>query len=71
MQDLRGPRVGTIGFCMGGTFALQIAAPRAHLAAVSYYGFPAARDHKSAPSHDRACESWMRRLDFWRRELAA
>ena len=34
--------VGTIGFCMGGTQALLLAARRADIAAtVSYYGFPA------------------------------
>jgi carboxymethylenebutenolidase len=34
--------VGTIGFCMGGTQALLLAARRSDLAAtVSYYGFPA------------------------------
>jgi dienelactone hydrolase len=134
-SDVRGPRVGTIGFCMGGTFVLQLAARRAHLATVSYYGFPAARgasvrspveladdmhgpilghwgdqdagvgmenvqaldekltsggvdhtfhvypglghgflkallDDEGAPSHDLACQSWIRTLDFWSGELA-
>src|SRR5438309_3487895 len=37
-----GGAVGTIGFCMGGTQALLLAARRDDLAAtVSYYGFPA------------------------------
>jgi carboxymethylenebutenolidase len=30
-----------IGFCMGGTLALDLAATRSDLATVSYYGFPA------------------------------
>jgi dienelactone hydrolase len=42
-------RVGTIGFCMGGTFALDLAALRDDIAAtVSYYGFPA------SPQRERA-----------------
>jgi dienelactone hydrolase len=35
---------GTIGFCMGGTFVLNLAAVRADIAgAVAYYGFPKAQ----------------------------
>ena len=36
-----GGRTGTIGFCMGGTFVLNLAAMRDDLATVCYYGFPA------------------------------
>jgi dienelactone hydrolase len=35
-----GQRVGTIGFCLGGTFVLDLAAERDDLATVCYYGFP-------------------------------
>jgi carboxymethylenebutenolidase len=33
-------RVGTVGFCMGGTFALDLGAYERDLATVSFYGFP-------------------------------
>jgi carboxymethylenebutenolidase len=36
-----GLRVGTIGFCLGGTFVLNLASAREDLATVCYYGFPA------------------------------
>ena len=35
-----GGRTGVIGFCMGGSYALAMAAERADLATVCYYGFP-------------------------------
>jgi dienelactone hydrolase len=35
-----GARTGTVGFCMGGTFVLNLAAARDDLATVCYYGFP-------------------------------
>jgi carboxymethylenebutenolidase len=35
-----GGRVGTVGFCLGGTFVLNLAAARPDLATVSFYGFP-------------------------------
>ena len=34
-------RAGTIGFCLGGTMVLDLAAARDDLASVCYYGFPA------------------------------
>lgn len=34
-------RIGSIGFCMGGTLALDLAARRGDLATVCYYAFPA------------------------------
>lgn len=37
---VRGARVATIGFCMGGTFGLNLAAERQDLVTVCYYGFP-------------------------------
>ena len=48
--EVRGARVGTIGFCMGGTLVLDLAASRTDLATVCYYGFPARRgDNPLAP----------------------
>jgi carboxymethylenebutenolidase len=48
-----GARLGTVGFCMGGTLALDLAAMRDDLVTVCYYGYPAGEKHgkaKSAPS---------------------
>ena len=36
-----GQRVGTLGFCLGGSFVLDLAAARDDLATVCFYGFPA------------------------------
>lgn len=41
--EVAGARLGTIGFCMGGTLVLDLAASRDDLATVCYYGFPARR----------------------------
>jgi carboxymethylenebutenolidase len=35
-----GQRVGTLGFCLGGSFVLDLAARRGDLATVCFYGFP-------------------------------
>lgn len=35
------PRMGVLGCCLGGTFALDLAAERQGLATVCFYGFPA------------------------------
>lgn len=43
LQPNAGGRVGTVGFCMGGTFGLLLAAERDDVATVCYYGFPGAR----------------------------
>jgi carboxymethylenebutenolidase len=40
-------RIGVIGFCMGGNYALAMAAERADLATVCYYGFPGRPIHFS------------------------
>lgn len=48
--DVSGTRFGTIGFCMGGSLALDMTVSRGDLAAVCYYGFPArARPNVPAP----------------------
>jgi dienelactone hydrolase len=39
--DFRGTRTGTLGFCLGGSLVLNLAARRDDLATVCYYGFPA------------------------------
>lgn len=41
--EVQGSWIGTIGFCMGGTLVLDLAADRSDLATVCYYGFPARR----------------------------
>jgi carboxymethylenebutenolidase len=45
-----GNRIGTLGFCLGGFFVLDLAAMRDDLATVCYYGFPAGAP--GAPSDD-------------------
>jgi carboxymethylenebutenolidase len=49
-EEVSAGRFGVIGFCMGGTLALDVAASRDDVAAVSYYGFPArARSNMPTP----------------------
>ncbi|MBX5490769.1 MAG: dienelactone hydrolase family protein [Chloroflexi bacterium] len=43
-------RLGTMGFCMGGTLVLDLAALRRDLATVCFYGFPAPGAHTHARS---------------------
>ena len=43
-EKIGGGRLGTIGFCMGGTFVMQLAARRDDLASVCFYGFPGQLD---------------------------
>lgn len=48
---VRGDRTGMFGFCLGGTYVLDLAARRNDMAGVCFYGFPAAGGGpKSAPS---------------------
>jgi carboxymethylenebutenolidase len=42
-------RVGTIGFCMGGTFALDLASAEQDLVTIAYYGFPVLSSSLPAP----------------------
>jgi carboxymethylenebutenolidase len=41
LQPFAAGPIGTLGFCMGGTLVLDLAAERDDLATVCYYGFPA------------------------------
>ena len=41
LQPFAAGSIGTIGFCVGGTFVLDLAALRDDLATVCFYGFPA------------------------------
>jgi len=45
-ENLTGPRrsLGSIGFCMGGTFAIDLLARRPGTPTVSFYGFPSMND---------------------------
>ena len=43
-----GERLGTVGFCMGGTLVLDLAARRDDLATVCYYGFVVEEAHEAA-----------------------
>jgi carboxymethylenebutenolidase len=42
-------RIGTIGFCMGGTFVLDLSAFEPDLATVSFYGFPVPQSELAFP----------------------
>lgn len=45
-----GLRLGLLGFCLGGTLALDMCAERDDFAAVCYYAFPAGMPRSSAPA---------------------
>lgn len=50
LRDRSGrPRVGTVGFCMGGTFVLDLASTEDDLASVAYYGFPVPQASLAGP----------------------
>jgi carboxymethylenebutenolidase len=53
-------RAGVVGFCMGGTFALDLAARRNDLATVCYYGFPAG---SPGPPSDRVAAAPLDQAD--------
>jgi carboxymethylenebutenolidase len=46
--SVRGERMGTVGFCMGGTLVLDLAARRDDLVTVCYYGFVVGEAHALA-----------------------
>lgn len=72
-------KLGTVGFCMGGSAAFLMAARRADVAAtVSYYGFGLGHNFLepllldgTAPGHEDACASWQHALEFLRAALTA
>jgi carboxymethylenebutenolidase len=55
-------RIGTVGFCMGGTYALHLAAEEDDLVSVCYYGFPS---HGSPSPIDLADRMSGPLLGFW------
>jgi carboxymethylenebutenolidase len=67
LQPYADGRVGTIGFCMGGTLTLDLAAKRDDLATVSYYGFPAGGDPVKGPPQPLTLVDRMNGpiLGFW------
>ncbi|HSR24500.1 MAG TPA: dienelactone hydrolase family protein [Candidatus Eisenbacteria bacterium] len=62
-------RVGTVGFCMGGTFVLDLAAMEDDLVTVCYYGFPAGPSQRTPASPPAPIELADRMrgpiLGFW------
>lgn len=48
-EDVQGARTGLLGFCLGGTFALDMCAERDAFAAVCYYPFPKGMANFTAP----------------------
>jgi carboxymethylenebutenolidase len=60
--------VGVVGFCMGGTFALDLASTENDLVAISYYGFPVPQKsivHPPTPPMDLVGELRGPVLAFW------
>src|ERR1700694_2144167 len=49
LQPFAAGPIGTVGFCMGGTFVLDLAAERDELATVCFYGFPAGSPAPGGP----------------------
>lgn len=49
-DEVHGSRLGLLGFCLGGTLALDMCAERDDFAAVCYYAFPAGMPRSSAPA---------------------
>jgi dienelactone hydrolase len=67
LQPFAAGRLGTIGFCMGGTFVLDLAAERDDLATVCFYGFPAGHTTPSSPPAPLTLADQMNGpiLGFW------
>lgn len=61
-------RIGTVGFCMGGTFTLDLAASEDDLVTMAYYGFPVPQASLASPPPaplDLAEEMQGPILAFW------
>jgi carboxymethylenebutenolidase len=67
LQPFADGRTGTIGFCMGGTLVLDLAARRDDLASVCFYGFPAGGDPVKGPPSPLSLTDRMNGplLGFW------
>jgi carboxymethylenebutenolidase len=66
-RDGHAGRIGALGFCMGGTFVLDLAAIEDGLATVCYYGFPAGHSGPAAPPSPIELAGRMKGpiLGFW------
>lgn len=49
-DEVHGRRLGLLGFCLGGTLALDMCAERDDFAAACYYAFPAGMPRSTAPA---------------------
>jgi carboxymethylenebutenolidase len=67
LQPFAAGPLGTIGFCMGGTLVLDLAAERDDLATVCFYGFPAGGAGAIAPPAPLTLADQMNGpiLGFW------
>jgi carboxymethylenebutenolidase len=67
LQPFAAGPIGTIGFCMGGTLVLDLAAEKEDLATVCFYGFPAGSPGPGSPPAPLTLADHMNGpiLGFW------